>query len=155
MTTLDSSAPSAEPVVVVRRAGVDDLDAVWPLARDFATSFTPQREPFEATFGALLRLPDALLLVVERASDVVGYLLAHRHPTFLANAPVVWVEEVAVDASVRGQGLGRLLMTAAEWWAAESGAAYVSLASRRSGEFYAALGYEDSATFYKKPAPPR
>ncbi|MFE4467040.1 GNAT family N-acetyltransferase [Oerskovia sp. NPDC056781] len=145
----------AAATTIVRRATADDLDAVWPLARDFATSFTPRRESFEATFRALLTAPDALLLVVEGASGVVGYLLAHRHPTFLANAPVVWVEELMVDASVRGQGLGRLLMTAAEAWAVESGAAYVSLASRRAGSFYRALGYEDSATFYKKPAPPR
>ncbi|GAA3221083.1 GNAT family N-acetyltransferase [Oerskovia jenensis] len=146
---------AADPAPVVRRATADDLDAVWPLARDFATSFTPRREPFETTFGALLTVPDALLLVVARASDVVGYLLAHRHRTFLADAPVVWVEEVAVDAELRGQGLGRELMTAAAQWAADSGAAYVALASRRSGDFYRALGYEDSATFYKKPVAPR
>jgi len=30
------------------------------------------------------------------------------------------------------------------------GAAYLALASRRAGLFYLALGYEDSAVFYKK-----
>ncbi|MBE7701303.1 GNAT family N-acetyltransferase [Oerskovia sp. Sa1BUA8] len=139
----------------VRRATLDDLDAVWPLARDFATSFRPEREPFEATFRSLLTAPDALLLVADRGSGAVGYLLAHRHPTFLANRPVVWVEEVAVDAALRGHGVGRGLMTAAEDWAVRSGAAYVALASRRAGDFYLALGYEDSATFYKKNVSPR
>ncbi|MET4224775.1 GNAT family N-acetyltransferase [Oerskovia enterophila] len=141
--------PSAKPAI--RRAAVADLEALWPLARDFATSFRPVRESFEETFRALLTTPEALVLVAGRGSEVVGYLLAHRHLTFLANGPVVWVEEVMVDAAVRGQGVGRQLMTASEDWAADSGAAYVSLASRRSGDFYRALGYEDSATFYKRP----
>jgi hypothetical protein len=38
----------------------------------------------------------------------------------------------------------------AENWARESGAAYLALASRRAGPFYLALGYEDSAVFFKK-----
>lgn len=142
-------APSAKPAI--RRAAVADLEALWPLARDFATSFRPVRESFEVTFRALLTTPEALLLVADRESEAVGYLVAHRHLTFLANGLVVWVEEVMVDAAARGQGVGRQLMTAAESWAEDSGAAYVSLASRRSGAFYDALGYEDSATFYKRP----
>ena len=144
----------AAATTIVRRATADDLDAVWPLARDFAMSFTPRREPFATTFRALLTTADALLLVADRGSGAVGYLLAHRHRTFLADAPVVWVEEVMVDAVLRGQGVGRKLMAAAEAWAAVSGAAYVSLASRRSGNFYQALGYEDSATFFKKSVAP-
>lgn len=41
-------------------------------------------------------------------------------------------------------------MAAAEDWARDAGAGYVSLASRRAGAFYLALGYEDSAVFFKK-----
>ena len=41
-------------------------------------------------------------------------------------------------------------MDRAEDWAQSIGAAYLTLASRRAGIFYQALGYEDSATFYKK-----
>lgn len=42
-------------------------------------------------------------------------------------------------------------MIDAESWAELQGAAYVSLASRRAGDFYRALGYEDAAAFFKKP----
>jgi hypothetical protein len=38
----------------------------------------------------------------------------------------------------------------AERWARASGAAYLALASRRAGPFYLALGYEDSAVFFRK-----
>ncbi|MDQ0678956.1 hypothetical protein QFZ30_002338 [Arthrobacter pascens] len=42
-------------------------------------------------------------------------------------------------------------MTGAESWAREQGDAYISLVSRRAGEFYRALANEDAATFFKKP----
>lgn len=80
----------------------------------------------------------------------MGYLLANCHLTFLANGPVVWVEEVMVHESHRRSGIGQQLMSYAESWARENGAAYVALASRRAGSFYRALGYEDSAVFFKK-----
>jgi GNAT superfamily N-acetyltransferase len=81
----------------------------------------------------------------------VGYLLATSHPAFHANGPVAWVEEVMVVARARGTGVGRQLMAAAEDWARARGAAYVALATRRAAPFYQALGYEDSATYFKKP----
>ncbi|HWH96828.1 MAG TPA: GNAT family N-acetyltransferase, partial [Pseudolysinimonas sp.] len=84
---------------------------------------------------------------------VAGYLLASAHLTFLANGPVVWVEEVMVGDGCRRSGVGTRLMAAAEAWAHEQGAAYVSLASRRAAAFYLALGYEDSAVFFKRRLP--
>jgi hypothetical protein len=41
-------------------------------------------------------------------------------------------------------------MAQAEGWAREQDAAYISLATRRAANFYDALGYEDSATFFRK-----
>ena len=84
------------------------------------------------------------------AGAVAGYLLASTHLTFLANGSVCWVEEVMVAPPLRRSGVGAALMAYAERWAHARGAAYVSLASRRAGAFYAALGYDDSATFFRK-----
>lgn len=136
--------------IAIRRARADDHDAIWPLARDFATSFTVEPEAFTRVFAALLRQRRALLLVATTTEGVDGYLLAHTHDAFLANGPITWVEEVMVSPEHRGAGIGRALINAAEQWAHEQGAAYVALASRRAGAFYLALGYSDSATFYKK-----
>lgn len=141
--------------LLVRPAAAGDVGAVWPLARDFATSFRPERAAFEATFAALVPDAGAHLLVAADGPQVVGYLLAHVHGTFLANGPVCWVEEVMVAESHRRRGVGAALLAGAEAWAAERGAAYVSLASRRAGDFYQALGYEDSATFFKRTLPAR
>ena len=134
----------------VRLATLADADAVWPLTRDFATSFTPDRAVFDASFASLVERDDAFLAVGTTTSGAVGYVLAIAHPTLFANAPVVWVEEVMVREVERRSGVGRELMDAVETWARMLGAAYISLATRRASDFYLALGYEDSATFFRK-----
>ena len=145
---------AAMTAATIRPATVADADAVWPLVRDFATSFTPDHDAFAGILPALLGRNDVLVLVAESDRDgVVGYLLAALHPTFFANGPVAGVEEVMVAPTYRRTGVGAALMAEAEKWADARGAAYLSLASRRAGPFYLALGYEDSATFYKKTPP--
>ncbi len=136
--------------VHIRPAEPGDADQVWPLARDFATAFDPQREAFDVTWRRLGESSGTLVAVAESGQEVVGYLLANCHVTFLANGPVAWVEEVMVQETHRRSGIGQKLMNYAESWARESGAAHVALASRRAGTFYLALGYEDSAVFFKK-----
>ncbi len=126
---------------------------MWPLARAFATSFLPLKEAFDSSFLKLVGAPDTLLLVAEIESGIVGYLLAFNHGTFFANGPVAWVEELMVEESSRTTGIGRALMDEAESWARSIGAAYLSLATRRAADFYLALGYEDSATFFRKMLP--
>ena len=138
--------------LTVRRAEPSDADSVWRLARDFATSYTPDRATFDRTYPALLADCGALLLVATTPElGVVGYLLAHAHQTLYANGPVAWVDEVMVDERARRRGIGRALLTAAEDWAHAADARYLALASRRAAQFYLALDYEDSAVFYKKP----
>lgn len=144
---------TAVGAVEVRRAAAEDLDAVWLLAHELATSSKPTREVFATTFTALLERPTSLLLVATQGGEVCGYVLAHRHETFHADGPVAWGEEMVVAAEHRGSGVGRALMRTAEAWALEQGCRYVALASRRAGGFYLALGYDESAIFYKKPLP--
>jgi GNAT superfamily N-acetyltransferase len=127
-----------------------DANDVWPLARDFATSFTALRDSFDSAFTSLVARADTLLIVATRDGVLVGYLLASNHLTFLANGPVCWVEEVMVQGDQRRRGIGTSLMAEAERWAQDYGAPYVSLASRRASDFYLSLGYEESATYFKK-----
>jgi GNAT superfamily N-acetyltransferase len=141
--------------VDTRPALAADEDAVWPLARDLATSFAPEREAFGRSYRAILADPHAAVLVavdaVEGATGrVVGYAHVLTHPAFHANGDIAWIEEVAVDADHRGAGYGRVLMEAAERWARAAGASYVALATRRAAEFYRALDYEESAVYFKK-----
>jgi GNAT superfamily N-acetyltransferase len=140
-----------EPTVRVRPATPADRDQVWPLARDLATSYTAERPAFERSYASLLADRSALVLVAETTGAITGYLLATSHPAFHANGLVAWVEEVMVAEPARSTGVGRQLMAAAEAWARDRGARYVALATRRAAPFYRALGYEDSAVYFKKP----
>jgi GNAT superfamily N-acetyltransferase len=137
--------------LLIRAARRGDSEAAWPLARAFATSFRPERAAFDVTWERLLDASQTLLLVAETAErGIVGYLLGNSHLTFHANGPIAWIEELMVDANHRRSGVGRRLMDHAEEWARSGGAAYLALASRRAGPFYLALGYQESAAYFKK-----
>lgn len=135
----------------IREAELRDRNGVWPLVRDFSTSFTPEEPAFSDAFATLVLDRNALVLVADPPGrGLCGYLLANRRTALLANGPVVWVEEVMVAEPERGSGLGRRLMEHAELWARSIDAPDLALASRPAGAFYLALGYDDAATFYKK-----
>ena len=90
------------------------------------------------------------------AGDTVGVFGLGPHLSFYANGPVAWVEEIVVAGQDRGRGAGRALMSAFEQWADASGCALIALATRRAAPFYRALGYEESATYFRKVrSPPR
>jgi GNAT superfamily N-acetyltransferase len=140
--------------IQVRPACAGDAAAVAVLAQELAMSFAFRPERFEPSFAALVADQQACLLVAADGDGCAGYLLGFRHLTFFANGPVGWVEEIAVRSGQRGRGTGRALMEAFEQWAAEHGCALVALATRRAAPFYQALGYQESATYFRKILPP-
>lgn len=135
----------------IRPAAPHDADALFALATDFATSFRPERAAFDAALAELLPDPSARLLAATIEDRPRGYLLGFDHATFFANGRVAWVEELMVDAALRRAGVGRALMAAFETWARRRGCRLVTLATRRAAPFYAALGYERSATYFRRP----
>jgi GNAT superfamily N-acetyltransferase len=137
----------------VRPARAGDADDVAALAAELAQSFAFSAEKFAATYPALLAADGARLLLAVSGREIVGYLLGFRHLTFYANGPVGWVEEVVVRDQDRGRGIGRVLMDAFEQWAAARDCALVALATRRAAPFYSALGYEESAVYFRKVLP--
>ena len=134
----------------IRHARADDIDDVAALAAELSMSFEFSLGRFRVSYPALLAAGDACLLLAVDGSETVGYLLGFRHLTFYANGPVAWVEEVVVRARDRVRGIGRALMDAFEEQAAAEGCALVALATRRAAPFYLTLGYEESATYFRK-----
>ena len=134
----------------IRRATPDDIDGVFALASDFATSFDVEKRPFSASFQQILTDDHALLLVAADDKEVVGYCLGFEHTTFFANGRVAWVEEIMVVSSRRKNGVGRALMMEFEKWSTARGAKLVALATRRAAGFYRAVGYEESAIYFRK-----
>ena len=136
--------------VRVRRAGPQDGTALFVLARAFATSFTVEQPAFERAFAELMAQPDAFVAVAETDGVVRGYILGFDHQTFFANGRVAWVEEIMVAEVFRQQGIGGQLMEAFEVWARGREAKLIALATRRAAGFYEALGYEESAAYFRK-----
>src|SRR5688572_1896434 len=135
---------------LIRNVRTADFDDLFGLVEDFATSFRPERSAFEAAAQALVVQDDAWLGGAESEGRLVGYCLGFDHLTFYANGRVSWVEEIMVAEACRRHGVGRALMATFETWARSRGSKLVGLATRRAAPFYDALGYESSATFYRK-----
>jgi ribosomal protein S18 acetylase RimI-like enzyme len=103
----------------------------------------------EAHLVEIAEAPATVLLLARDADGtIVGSLtlVLFRIPTGVR----AWIEDVVVDESARGQGVGEALNRAALERAAEVGARTVDLTSRPSREaanrLYARLGFEQRDT---------
>ncbi len=139
-----------EALVIIRPARSSDENDLFPLVKAFASSFTPDPEAFRESFGRILNQEDALLLVADLDGRLLGYCLSFDHLAFFANGRVAWVEEIMVDEASRRTGLGKLLMLETEKWAAGRGCRLIALATRRAASFYSAIGYSESAAYFRK-----
>jgi len=120
----------------------DDLvDAFAALIPQLSSSSAP---PGASELSAIVESPDSVLYIARVDGAIVGSLTLafYRIPTGVK----AWIEDVVVDASARGHGVGEALNRAAIAEAAHRGAKNVSLTSRSSREaanrLYQRLGFE-------------
>lgn len=137
-------------MLTIRPAQLADSDVLFALAGAFAASFSVERSAFESSFAALLQSPDVFLAVASDSGRVVGYVLGFDHHTFYANGRVSWVEEIMVSDDFRRRGIGRQLMENFEQWAKSRQSKLVALATRRAAAFYRSIGYDESATYFRR-----
>jgi len=83
-------------------------------------------------------LPMSLLLV-KTPRKVIGHARISRLPR---DPEGCWIESVVVCPSVRGKGLGRVIMTACNDVASKLGFKYLYLSTHDQQGFYTKLGYE-------------
>jgi GNAT superfamily N-acetyltransferase len=117
----------------------------------FATSYVPERAGFEIAVQHLMADSAARLVVAEVENVVVGYTLGFEHFALYASGRIGWLEEIMVREDQRHSGVGRALLADIEAWAKARGCRQMALATRRAGAFYLALGYQESASYFKKP----
>jgi ribosomal protein S18 acetylase RimI-like enzyme len=107
--------------------------------------------PKRDQIAEIVASPATLLLIARdpnRSSEIAGALTLalFRIPTGLR----AWIEDVIVDGSSRGQGIGEALCMAALEHAREAGATTVDLTSRPSREaanrLYQRIGFERRET---------
>lgn len=120
----------------------DELVAAFAQLIPQLSSSSPP--PTGAELGAIVSSPDSVLFVARLDGRPVGSLTLafYRIPTGLK----AWIEDVVVDASARGHGVGEALNVAAIDEARRRGAKHVSLTSRPSREaanrLYRRLGFD-------------
>lgn len=141
---LASSGVSLE-IRPVDRVDADLVAAFAHLIPQLSSSSPP---PDADALSAIVESPDSVLFVARVDDAIVGSLTLafYRIPTGLK----AWIEDVVVDASARGHGVGEALNRAAIAEAAHRGAKNVSLTSRSSREaanrLYVRLGFEPYET---------
>lgn len=123
---------------------------MFELSRMMAITFDVSRHAFALSYKAILESSNAYLLVAEVSGQVIGYLLGFDHPSFFANGPVAWIEEIAVLAERRRSKIGSRLMVDFEDRVQRRGAQLVALATTRASSFYEAIGYEQRADYFRK-----
>ncbi len=127
-------------------AGDELVAAMAALVPQLSRSSPP---PGRAQLAEMVGAPGTLLLVArDEGGAIVGTLtlVTFRIPTGVR----AWIEDVIVDASARGRGVGESLTRAALEAAAERGAKTVDLTSRPSREaanrLYLRVGFRPRET---------
>lgn len=136
---------------LVRQATAKDSDAVFAMAESLATTFVLEFQSFDKSFNLIANDEAARILVAEGDNGLLdGYLLGFTHHALFANGSVGWIEEMYVNEPARRGGVGTDLERAFEEWAKARGATLIALATRRAASFYSAIGFEESATYFRK-----
>jgi ribosomal protein S18 acetylase RimI-like enzyme len=135
-------------VLEIREATVADDDLVAAMARLIPQLSSSNPPPDAADLEAIVASDASVLLLAVDDGEVVGSLTLalFRIPTGLR----AWIEDVVVDGSSRGRGVGEALNLAALDRARAEGATTVDLTSRPSREaanrLYRRLGFEERET---------
>jgi ribosomal protein S18 acetylase RimI-like enzyme len=139
--------PSEPTVEIVEATFVDD-ELVAAFARLIPQLSSSSPPPTATQLAELVDSEDTTLFLARIGGEIVGSLtlVFYRIPTGLKS----WIEDVVVDESARGHGVGELLSSYAVDEARRRGAKNVALTSRPSREaanrLYRRLGFEERKT---------
>ncbi|MEV0284712.1 GNAT family N-acetyltransferase [Kribbella sp. NPDC050820] len=131
-----------------REAGVDDFESVMLLYRQLHPGDPVLRDGRDAdVFAEILKTPGLRLYVLEVDGRVAATTYLNLIPNLTrAAAPYAVIENVVVDADLRGTGLGKQIMAATLQAAWNAGCYKVMLmtGSRRESThaFYRACGFD-------------
>lgn len=118
------------------------LRQLFELEADFRPDEARQRRGL----ALMLEEPERRgVLVAERGRAVVGMVTAQLVVSTAEGAPSALVEDMVVDASERGRGVGAALLRAIEAWAHARGATRLQLLADRENApaiaFYGRMGW--------------
>jgi ribosomal protein S18 acetylase RimI-like enzyme len=144
----------ADPPFAIRPAHPADAPEVAGLLGELG--FPAAVDVVERRLRALASQGEMVLVGV-RGSDVLGFVTVHVTPVLHRPTPVGRMTALVVANRARRNGLGRMLVAAAERHVASAGCALIEVTSRRTRpdahRFYESLGYEQTSHRFGKTLP--
>ena len=136
--------------IEIRAARADEVDAVvpmyeWLFAPPGSTPPAWDPELARARLAETIQGPGSTLLVADSGGELVGFISAYLDMTSVRFGPRCWVEDLAVDPTLRSRRIGKRLLESAMAWARERGASHLELDT--------ALARSDAQRFYEREAP--
>lgn len=128
-------------VSVLREACIGDAAEIARLASELG--YPAGMEAMQERLQSLLQLPQHRIMVVQ-GERLLGWIAMERRFT-LESGEFIEIVGLVVDATARGKGVGRALVSDAEAWAARQGFDAIGVRSSvvrdASHPFYESLGY--------------
>jgi ribosomal-protein-alanine N-acetyltransferase len=122
----------------IRPVRSGDLETLYEIDQ---LCFAPGISYSKRELEGFIRLRNSKSWVAEEGKEIVGFLIANRHPTM----PLGHIITLDVIESRRRHGVGSALMDAAEEWARQRGLILISLETAEDNfparEFYERRGY--------------
>lgn len=139
-----------DPQVHIRQAVLEDVNE-WLHMRRILWRDTPDKEHLQE-MGVYFKTGcgDAAFVAVRPSGELAGFLEAslRKYADGCSTSPVGYIEGWYVDSDLRRQGVGRLLVAAAEAWALGLGCTEMAsdclLENYTSLAAHLALGYEEA-----------
>jgi GNAT superfamily N-acetyltransferase len=129
--------------VVLRAARSDDVTTLTSLTAELGYP-EPEAE-IRRRFELLAGQPDHRIIVAEEGGEVVGLMSFHVLDLLYGSGRLGRITAIVVTNSMRGKGLGRLLVEKAEEFAREEGCNVIELTTNNrrleAHKFYESLGY--------------
>lgn len=140
--------------VKIRRGAIDDAQSLFELALQYQTGRDPiGRDEFNIALDNVLRKRDQetnVLFVSEIDGKIVGYSLMTVSRLLHAAGLTAHLQEIVVDASARGHGVGDRLIQANEHYCMGRGVRQLSASTSRIGSFFNHRGFEVQGEHYRK-----
>lgn len=140
--------------ITIRRGQAEDASALFGLARQYQTGREAiGKDEFLVALDNILRRRDQetnVLFVATSDDTVVGYSLLTVSRLLHAPGLTAHLQEIVVDESARGHGVGDRLMQANEHYCMGRGVRQLSASTARMGTFYNHRGFEPVGEHYRK-----
>ncbi|MRN53307.1 GNAT family N-acetyltransferase [Paenibacillus sp. LC-T2] len=140
------------PVLQIRKCGMNDLERVTKLLREFGypTTLSVMKERMEGMEND----PFHCTLVAELNNEVVGMIGLRQVKSYYKQQDCITeITALIVSEELRGKGLGKRLVASAEEWARQQGCCQLFLRSGNRVErapahaFYRHIGFEKTAGY--------